>query len=686
MLASLSTTVGSPVASASAARTGDAAEAGQVRRVADDAVAVDQPGRADTRRVHLGRVGRSSLDDARRSRRASSGHGVRRRQPLLAQHRAVLVDEHAEHLGAADVETDGDSRRAHARSILRTPDGVTAARGRRRSTASRARGPRVACRRGGRRPRALRREHRLGRVDHVFTASTSSWAAATRCSVASGCASCSTSTSAARVPSGSRRSSRRATGTVAAPGRPVVGAVDAGSSERPGRRADLDVGSTRPGRRARRRDRGRRTGSGPASGITHRHQTSTNSTTSRSPSRRAPPTSRRRRLSGSTSARRCGPTGDEQLTVAPAELDVVLSVNGSCTDSTSASPSASTRNGSTSVSRAGGIGVAVEPSPRTRRAGRSRPAPRSRARPSSMRHRRERVRDHVELLRLRLLPALEPRIDELGREQPVRDHRVDVVAEQREVRVRAPRFGDDQPLGVHDEPRARDVAVGQQLAHAVEPLVELAAPRRTRRRPRSACRPRARAAGGSRAVTALRVEHPVHVPTEHVGQRQQPDRLRGRRAVDHHEVVVAGVANSLMSASGEHLVEPGDHRQLLGFDGPGAGPVEHATRYSRTAPHASSSRTRASSCDAVEARRDRGRPVAERDREDVGERVRGIGRADDRAQPEPARAHGRRGRDGGLADAALAGEQQDAHQRSEATRTPAAGLRLVASRPPSSAP
>ena len=63
---------------------------------------------------------------------------------------------------------------------------------------------------------------------------------------------------------------------------------------------------------------------------------------------------------------------------------------------------------------------------------------------------------------------------ELAGQDPVRDHRVDVVAEQREIGVRAARLGDDETLGVHDEPRARDVAVGQQLAHAVEPVVEAA--------------------------------------------------------------------------------------------------------------------------------------------------------------------------------------------------------------------
>ncbi len=61
---------------------------------------------------------------------------------------------------------------------------------------------------------------------------------------------------------------------------------------------------------------------------------------------------------------------------------------------------------------------------------------------------------------------------ERGRKDAVHDDRVDVVAEQRQIRVRTPRFRDDETLGIHDETRARDVAVGEQLAYAVESLVE----------------------------------------------------------------------------------------------------------------------------------------------------------------------------------------------------------------------
>ena len=128
---------------------------------------------------------------------------------------------------------------------------------------------------------------------------------------------------------------------------------------------------------------------------------------------------------------------------------------------------------------------------------------------------------------------------ERGRQDAVHDDTVDVVAEQRQIRVGAPSLGDDEPFGVHDEPRARDVAVGQQLTHTLEAVVETPdaaehlvtgdgqAGEPAQHRPREL------------RQAPLRVEHAVHVPTEHVGQRQQPDRLGRGRAVDDHEVVVA---------------------------------------------------------------------------------------------------------------------------------------------------
>ena len=76
------------------------------------------------------------------------------------------------------------------------------------------------------------------------------------------------------------------------------------------------------------------------------------------------------------------------------------------------------------------------------------------------------------MLGLRLLPRVEPRVGDLGRQQPVRDHAVDAVAEQRQVRVRALRLGDHHALGVDDEAHARALRIREQLADAGEPSVE----------------------------------------------------------------------------------------------------------------------------------------------------------------------------------------------------------------------
>ena len=127
---------------------------------------------------------------------------------------------------------------------------------------------------------------------------------------------------------------------------------------------------------------------------------------------------------------------------------------------------------------------------------------------------------------------------------------------------------------------------------------------------------------------ALRVEHAVHVPAEHVGQRQQPDRLRGRRAVDDDEVVVARRRELLDVGEREHLVEArarpraprprARRRRPSRARRPGSG--ARRPRSPRTGP-ARSSCWPQSRCAIGVGRSPSG------DVERVGERVRGIGRA-----------------------------------------------------------
>ena len=80
-----------------------------------------------------------------------------------------------------------------------------------------------------------------------------------------------------------------------------------------------------------------------------------------------------------------------------------------------------------------------------------------------------------EMLGVQLTPAFEPRIGDAFGQQTVGDDGVDAIAEQRQVRVRPARLGDHHALGVHDEPHVGDRRIGQQLTHAVEPVVEATA-------------------------------------------------------------------------------------------------------------------------------------------------------------------------------------------------------------------
>ena len=283
------------------------------------------------------------------------------------------------------------------------------------------------------------------------------------------------------------------------------------------------------------------------------HQT--NSTTSRSSTKRAPATSRRTETVGQHERAPVRTDGQDELVVGAAELDVVA-LGERQLHRQQAARRPRRRRGTARCTRAG---------PRRRR--RRRGSWRRSTAPACPRPPRSRARlracgsgANASAITSRWADCVERHCANHGwsssaGKDPVRDDRVDVVPEQREVRERAACFGDDEPLGVDDEPCARDVAVGEQLADAVEPIVEapdgaehgVARDRDTgdalQHRPSESREP------------SLRVEHPLHVPTEDVGQRQQADRLRGRRAVDDHEVVVAARRELLDVGEREHLVE-----------------------------------------------------------------------------------------------------------------------------------
>ena len=196
-----------------------------------------------------------------------------------------------------------------------------------------------------------------------------------------------------------------------------------------------------------------------------------------------------------------------------------------------------------------------------------------------------------------VLPRPEPGILHGVGEDPVRDHGVDVVAEQREVRERAPGLGHDHALRVDDEAGARDLAVGEQVAHPVEPVVE--APHRGEH-----------LVAGDRHAHEAREQRP-HGPRRRCAGpgRPGPCTSRGRRA-----------ATAAGSSPPSARSRPRPGRSVRTPRGPGCRRARtprrapappraprprprrrrpsraRSSRSWRTSPHDSSSRARASSC------------------------------------------------------------------------------------------
>ena len=215
----------------------------------------------------------------------------------------------------------------------------------------------------------------------------------------------------------------------------------------------------------------------------------------------------------------------------------------------------------------------------------------------------------------------------------------------------------------NDQPDARPGGVEEDLAHAVEALVE-----RAHAREDVVARHGQRGDAGEHrrddlVDAAADREEPFHVAGEDVGERQEPDRLSGGRAVDDHDVPLARLCERLDVGEGEDLVESGDHRQLFGLEPVDARPAEDLAQVALDlVPALLHPLLRVELLPPQVVGHGRGqRPQGHVER--IGQGVGRIGGDDDRAKARIGTPHGG-GRGGrGLADAALPGEEEDPRHR-----------------------
>ena len=171
------------------------------------------------------------------------------------------------------------------------------------------------------------------------------------------------------------------------------------------------------------------------------------------------------------------------------------------------------------------------------------------------------------------------------------------------------------------------------------------------RRARPPCVPSPRgappAAGQAREQAAhrppVRREQPLQVARQRLGQRQQPQRLGRRPAVDDDHVPRRRLGGAPHLGEREQVLDAGQHGQLVGDQLVDAGPGEHRAQVLAAAsPHAPSSSARVSMCAANRPRSSTsaGSPPSSAS-ERVAEGVRRVGGDDQRLAPGPRRA-GRR--------------------------------------------
>ncbi len=124
----------------------------------------------------------------------------------------------------------------------------------------------------------------------------------------------------------------------------------------------------------------------------------------------------------------------------------------------------------------------------------------------------------------------------------------------------------DHPIGVHDQPDRGELSIAEDLVHRDQipdqalDLIEHVVARQ--RHVQEGARKRSRR--GEQA--AFPREDLFEPPAGDVGEREQSQRLSGRRAVDDHGVVVAGLVMPLDLQQAEELVHARGNAQFLGGD------------------------------------------------------------------------------------------------------------------------
>ncbi|MCO5546649.1 hypothetical protein L7F22_000083 [Adiantum nelumboides] len=244
---------------------------------------------------------------------------------------------------------------------------------------------------------------------------------------------------------------------------------------------------------------------------------------------------------------------------------------------------------------------------------------------------------------------------------PVRHQRVHPQLVQGQRGQRAAGLGGHHPLRGQHQPDRGAGTVGEQAAQPAQLLgqhterVDGAVP--------------ARAVGlgpgepGDQAAhrAAVRGEQPLQVARQRLGQGEQPQRLRGRAAVDDDDVVLAGVGQALHLDQREEVLDAGQHGQLVGDELVHPGPGEHRAQVPLQVAPGALEQVPGLDVGAPQVLGDLGGLGAQLGVQRVAEGVRRVGGHDQRGPAGPGHLRGGRGGQGRLADPALAGEQHDAH-------------------------